>query len=991
VKKSDLAPRDPTARKHSPQIEAQAALIGEARWRAFAPVVVLAAALFTELVRFSGFEPPVPFLLLFGSVVLAAATAGTRAGLISAAIASSYIVYSAVTGFGPAFLTNTVTRSIEGVVLITAIAYALGRMHDQNLRFRLRLEDEARARYRALIRNAPEAIVVADADGNIIDCNPRALSMFEVTGTGVILPNVAQVSPPLQPDGRPSGEAARDWIRKALAEGPVTFEWLHQRTDGTVFPCEVSLSFLPDREQTLVRGTIRDISDRKRADALRDGEYAVLQSIARGEPMTSSLGILARLVESVIPGSLCTILKLQEDENSVFTLAAPSVSATYSSALNGLKIGPTAGSCGTAMYYDRQVISNDLELDPNWEPYIELARREGLRACWSTPIHDSTGKVTGSFAVYYREPREPVPEDLDLISRLTGLAGITIERWRNTEILKHREAIFRATFEHAAVGIAHVAPDGRYMRANAEFCRMLGYTEGELTQLTFRDVTHPDDVDQDVQCLKAMQSGEIDSCRVEKRWIRKNGAIAWVNVSVGTVRNDDGSVERFVVVAEDVSSAHDLSQQLTYQARHDPLTGLINRHEFEHRLDEFLREVVANEEQGAFCYLDLDQFKLVNDTAGHVAGDELLRQLAPRLRETMRAADTLARLGGDEFGVLLVGCDRAHAIAVAEKLRKVVEEFTFVWEGHSFKPGVSIGVVPLDSDALTSVTDVLQAADTTCYAAKDAGRNRYMVWREDDARLFQRRGEMQWIPRLNRAIDEGRLVFEAQSIVSLNSKDAQTPWYELLVRMQEGDELIPPGAFLPAAERYDLAPRLDRAVVQAALAWLESQSDDIRLSVNLSGQTFSDPGFRSFLINELAALGRHAGQLCFEITETAAISNLADAATLIDGVRKFGCTIALDDFGSGLSSFAYLKNLPVDYLKIDGTFVRDIARDPIDRAIVQSIHDVGRVMDKLTIAEFVEDEEVMAVLREIGVDYAQGFWTGRPTRIEQLRAKVAQH
>ncbi len=962
----------------------QARPAANARWRSFTPLAAVGAIVFTEGLRLAGIITPIPFLILFGAVVFSAATAGVRTGLVSSVLTSAYVIFAALTDFGPAFLTSNLQRAVEGVLLINIIAFLLGRMHDQNMRYRRRLEEEAHARYRALIRNAPEAIIVTDTRGSIIDCNPRALSLFGIDLHDPALPNVADLSAPVQADGRPSTEAALWYIDKALTEGPVVFEWLHRRGDGTVFPCEVSLSHLPDRDLTLVRGMVTDISVRKRAETLREGEYSVLQSIARGDSLPETLDILARLVEGVMPGALCTILKLLDDGASVYTLASPSVSSTYSSALNGLKIGPAAGSCGTAMYNDRQVISTDLETDPYWKPYIELARAEGLRACWSTPIHDSERKVIGSFAVYYRAPSSPDEQDLTLIGRLTDLAGIAMQRDRNSEALKHREALYRATFEHAAVGIAHVAPDGHYMQVNAEFCTMLGYRAEELVRLTFREVTHPDDLAADLKMLAAIYAGKLDAYRIEKRWIRKDNSVAWVNLSVSAVRQDDGSVERFVVVAEDISSAHDLSQQLTYQARHDPLTGLINRREFEHRLGEFLRGVLDGQDQGAFCYLDLDQFKLVNDTAGHVAGDELLKQLAARLRDEMRASDTLSRLGGDEFGALLTGCDLEHAESIADKLRRTVEEFTFVWENHSFKLGVSIGLVPLASDALTSVTDVLQAADTVCYAAKDAGRNRCMVWREDDSRLFERRGEMQWVPRLNRAIDEDRLVLQAQPIVPLGVSADTTRWFELLVRMREGDELIPPGAFLPAAERYNIAPRLDRAVVQQALRWITGNGSDIRLSINLSGQTFSDPAFRAYLIEALTDLGSAARQLCFEITETAAIGNLADAVLLIEGVREFGCTIALDDFGSGLSSFAYLKNLPVDYLKIDGTFVRDIARDPIDRAIVRSIHEVGRVMDKLTIAEFVEDAQVMNILRDIGVNYAQGYHTGRPADIQTI-------
>ena len=397
--------------------------------------------------------------------------------------------------------------------------------------------------------------------------------------------------------------------------------------------------------------------------------------------------------------------------------------------------------------------------------------------------------------------------------------------------------------------------------------------------------------------------------------------------------------------------------------------------------------MTRGEETGAVCYLDLDQFKLVNDTAGHVAGDEVLRQLGPELQQQIRGTDALSRLGGDEFGVLLRGCSSEDAVAVADKLRQAVEKHPFVWGDKTFKLGVSVGVVPLGGDALPSGTEVLQAADTACYMAKESGRNRAVVWREDDASLYRRQGEMQWVPRLNRALDEDLFTLYAQPIMALRGNARYTDWYEILVRLNDDGTVVSPGAFLPAAERYGLAPRIDRLIVRKTLDWLrarDKRKKSLSVSINLSGLSFGDEDFRCFLKQTLGESLDLAPQICFEITETAAISNLTEAASLMEAIRGLGSRIALDDFGSGLSSFAYLKALPVDYLKIDGTFVRDIARDPVDRAIIQSIREVGQVMGKETIAEFVESEAVVELLRELGVDYAQGFWIGRPMPLADL-------
>lgn len=763
-------------------------------------------------------------------------------------------------------------------------------------------------------------------------------------------------------------------------------------------PCDGALRWIKVHAEVRTRsdlgremyGFAQDITERKRGEIQREGEHEVLESIAAGERLEQSLDRLARVVERILSESACTVVLLRSDRKHLTHGAGPSVSKAFSAAIEGAEIGPSAGSCGTAMYLDQPVITPDIREDPKWRDWRPAADAEGLRACWSQPIHGSHGQVMGSFAVYYRQPRRPCDEELAVLSRMRNLAGIAIERYRSGEKLRYREALYRATFEQAAVGIAHIAPHGRYIRVNPKLCKLLGYSEQELRKMRVRDVTHPEDIERDAEGVALMLRGDSNSYYAEKRYTRKDGSTLWVNLSTGVVRNDDGEAERFVAVVEDVSDARRLSEELTFQARHDSLTGLINRNEFDKRLRDHLQDSIRDQEAGAVCYLDLDQFKLVNDTAGHVAGDEVLRQLGPELKQQIRSTDALARLGGDEFGVLLPGCSTEDAAAVAEKLRRAVEEHPFVWGDKTFKLSVSVGVVPLVGASLPSVTEVLQAADTVCYTAKDSGRNRVVIWREDDASLYRRHGEMQWVPRLNRALEEDLFVLVAQPIVPLAPAARYSDWYEILVRLNDHGTIISPGAFLPAAERYGLSPRLDRLVVQKTLDWLrahQGHGKDLSVSINLSGLSFGDDDFKRFLTESLGRSLDIAPQLCFEITETAAISNLTEAASLIESIRGLGSRIALDDFGSGLSSFAYLKALPVDYLKIDGTFVRDIARDAIDRSIVRSIREVGQVMGKETIAEFVESEDVVAVLRELEVDYAQGFWLGHPMPLNEIWAR----
>jgi diguanylate cyclase (GGDEF)-like protein len=428
-----------------------------------------------------------------------------------------------------------------------------------------------------------------------------------------------------------------------------------------------------------------------------------------------------------------------------------------------------------------------------------------------------------------------------------------------------------------------------------------------------------------------------------------------------------------------------MAQQLTWQATHDPLTGLINRREFEIRLGQALAEAQAEQHQHTLLYLDLDQFKIVNDTCGHVAGDELLRQLSALLQSRLREGDVLARLGGDELGVLLAYCPEEQAQRIAENLRLSVKEFRFNWEGKSFDIGVSVGLVVVDAECV-SVAELLSAADMACYAAKDDGRNRVHVYRREDVDLVQRHGEMQWVNRLTRAIEENRLLLYRQRILSIAEPTGAEERYEILIRLRgEDDEIIPPGAFLPAAERYGLMPAVDRWVVRTLFAAMAQQaeraclvSDTCSYAVNLSGTSLNDDVLLEYVREQLLLHRIVPQRIWFEITETAAIANLPKASRFIQEMKALGCRFSLDDFGSGVSSFAYLKNLAVDNLKIDGSFVKDIVEDPIDDAMVQAINQIGHVMGLRTTAEFVENDAILTRLREIGVDYAQGYGIHKP-------------
>jgi diguanylate cyclase (GGDEF)-like protein len=439
-----------------------------------------------------------------------------------------------------------------------------------------------------------------------------------------------------------------------------------------------------------------------------------------------------------------------------------------------------------------------------------------------------------------------------------------------------------------------------------------------------------------------------------------------------------------------------MARRMAYLASHDPLTGLINRREFESRLQLVLDSARLEERQHAICYLDLDQFKIVNDTCGHVAGDELLKQLAQRLQHEIRQSDVLARLGGDEFGVILENCSIEMAHQVAELLRQSVRSFRFAWQERSFDIGASIGLVPINADS-GSLTDVMSVADSACYVAKDRGRNCIHVYQEDDAALAHRHGEMQWVQRLKRGLDEDSFKLYCQAIVPLNRKyEARRDFYEILVRFDEnGNEMIIPTVFMPAAERYHLMPAMDRRILTsafAAISLLNSDDEERRartplFSINLSGQSLCDDKFLDFVITNMELFRVNPGNICFEITETAAISNLTRAKAFITSLKEKGCLFALDDFGSGLSSFGYLKSLPVDYLKIAGNFIQDITSDAVDLAMVDAINQIGHIMGLITVAESVEDDRILEKIRQAGIDYGQGFGIEKPIPVAEVIAR----
>ena len=484
--------------------------------------------------------------------------------------------------------------------------------------------------------------------------------------------------------------------------------------------------------------------------------------------------------------------------------------------------------------------------------------------------------------------------------------------------------------------------------------------------------------------LACLENKQVEVLENHAALVRNDGKIIPIEATIAPMRNDEGDVMGAVMVFQDVSQERKLNRQLSYQASHDVLTGLYNRHKFEEQLELALLNVDAEDRHHALCYIDLDQFKIVNDTCGHVAGDELLRQLGEILKSCIREGDILARLGGDEFGLMLQNCSLRKAAEVANKLRQSVKDFRFIWEDKTFEIGASVGVAGINRGNMDMST-ILASADMACYAAKDMGRNRVHVYEPSDEMLAERHGQMHWAGRITRALEENRMVLFEQPVVAIKDGGKAGDHCEVLLRMKdENNDIIGPDAFIPAAERYNLMPTVDRWVISQVfriLGQAYGATAEKVVAINLSGTSLADDGLLQFVFNEADALRVDLTRVCFEITETAAISNLSKATQFINGLRSKGCRFSLDDFGSGLSSFAYLKNLPVDYIKIDGSFVVDMLDDPIDRVMVEAIVEVGHVMGVQVIAEWVENEATLSLLKEMGVDYAQGYHLGRPQEV----------
>lgn len=562
---------------------------------------------------------------------------------------------------------------------------------------------------------------------------------------------------------------------------------------------------------------------------------------------------------------------------------------------------------------------------------------------------------------------------------------ITTVESQNNALLQAKDR-YLALFDNNPTMVFNLDDRGMILSINHTAAYHLNAAPRDLLKRVIFDVVHIDDLLLPRELFKQCLENPTQAYKRDFRMICCDERIIWVRATCKKILNNANGGS-FLLVCEDITEARILSEKITYQANHDALTGLGNRSQFELHIKQALSTAQNNQVSHALCFLDLDQFKIVNDTCGHLAGDELLRQLGGLFKHNIRRHDFVARLGGDEFGILMNDCGVNKALSICEKLRDRVRDFNFAWEDRRFVVGVSIGIAAINMTS-SNVVDVMKEADTACYIAKGKGRNRVHVHRPDDVALAQRQGEMQWVEKIQKGLAENRFFLYGQPIVAIGHGE-EGLHFETLVRYRDDSgRLVPPGAFLPATERYGLAADLDRWVIATLFEWMAKKPGFVQrlsvCSVNLSGISMSDETMLAFIFGQFDRWKIPPNKICFEVTETAAIGNLSFATNFIHQLQFKGCLFSLDDFGSGLSSFAYLKNLPVDYLKIDGLFVKDILEDEIDLAMVKSINEVGHVMKKKTIAEFVENEAIFNKLKALGVDYAQGYGISKPVPLDEL-------
>ncbi|MEM7251416.1 MAG: EAL domain-containing protein [Pseudomonadota bacterium] len=704
------------------------------------------------------------------------------------------------------------------------------------------------------------------------------------------------------------------------------------------------------------------------------------------------LWLIAQSTISKLGFEDCVIYLIDGERQVLIQRAAygPKVSRDYT-IVDPIEIPLGKGIVGRVAESQKAELIGDVTQDASY-----IVDDEARMSELAVPIvHE--GRILGVIDSEHSQPNFYTPDHLEMLTIIASMAStkiataLTIEKLNRTvaqleqtrNALRDQERSFRDLYNLHPSMFFSVDTQGTVLSTNDYACEHLGFSRSEIEGQAFSALVsggESGDVGADLGAA-AEAGGSVH--RWEASISHKDGSSSWLRLTARAVEADTGP--RILIVAEDITETHVLAQELEFNARRDWLTGLYNRREFETRLRAAIRIARRDEVDYALCFVDLDRFKVVNDTCGHAAGDAVLRRVARCFESNVRKSDIVARIGGDEFGVLMPDCSLADAQRWADALLEAIAEEPFTWEEHLFPLAASVGVASLRVGS-GGPDDVLSAADAACLSAKSRGRNRVQVYRERDFDIANRKGQTQWVSRINRALNQDGFELFYQPVARLEPNGLSVTHFEVLLRMIGDDgELILPDTFIPAAERYDLGLEVDEWVVAHSLDWIADQPNrEHTWAINLSGTSVGNPTFLEWLSTRLQTSGVDPGRLCFEITETAAISDWVAARPFVERLQKLGCLFALDDFGSGLSSLAYLKQLPADLIKFDGAFIADIHCDPVNHSIVRSINDVGHLMGKRTVAEFVDTPEILETLRQIGVDYAQGFAIAKPRPLREF-------
>jgi len=859
---------------------------------------------------------------------------------------------------------------------------------------------ESEAKFRSAFGDAPMGTALVDNKGVVLQTNERCTNTIGFTPEEIIGKRISEVTHP--DDLSESIEKFTALMTGEIESYQFEKQYIHKH-DGYTW-CRLSVSSVKDQNNkpSYAIAHIEDISERKRSEAALQRYTRALEMVNQCNEVvfhaTDTQTLLSRVCNIIISTGgyrFAWVGYAEEDEEKTIS---PMAKAGYEEGYLSAKISWRESKKNYCPITD-SIISHEPRTVRNIKTeqanilWRDAALERGYQSATSLPL--TTGaRSFGAISIYSSEYDVFDDEELSLLVKLAnnisfGIQAIENQKTRELaeQSLRDSEYKFRTLFDENPCMFFTVDANASIISVNKFGANELGYKPKEIIGRSLFSFTDDENRLIVIRHLNHCIKWPEKIHRWEMETSQKNGSKLWVRV-LARVSTDKLNKDTILVVCEDITESRMLSDKLVHQATHDGLTGLINRHEFETRLQRALLSAQTENTQHVLCYLDLDRFKIINDTCGHLAGDELLRQLGELLMSKLRHRDSLARLGGDEFGVLIEHCTIEKAEYIANNLKDAIAEYKLLWNDKIFKIGVSIGMVAINGSSI-STENIMMVADNACYTAKDQGRNRIHVHKHGDSELENRRKELQWTSRINKAIDEERFCLMYQPIAPLDLNNSKGEHGEILIRMEDKQgNLITPDAFIPVAERYNLITSIDRHVVNMTFTWLKENPDFLNelylCSINLSGSSIVDESVLNFIIQKLSEHEIPGNKICFEITETAVIANLNSASHFIGVLKEHGCLFALDDFGSGLSSFGYLKALPVDFIKIDGAFVRDINHGQSDLAIVKSIHEIGAALNKKTIAEFVENDSILNILKGIGVDYVQGYGIERPKSLVEI-------